>query len=385
MGGAVALLCAGDEVNISDSDAAETDAAHGSSGPGALRRRKNPAKPGRVKEPALAPEAPTPGTMLFPNAWHPNNCTLPGGSYPPWSWMPPQQIQHPQVLWGMPSTPGSWVIPPANGSIQYPSSCWPPAAQVDMSGCKPSNHDSATRAHRRKKRKHGEDVEAERTSAGWKAKQIRVKPEGEIDGACPRKTGWDDTVRSLVPRLLDISTVDWEGQKPEAVQKLRDHLDSEFEYLGYPLSMQGFRNSVKQYLKSERSRLKARFRAGDPKNPVHVQPAQWEHLKTYWSTEKKVLKSAKMQDARSKVKHVSVVGRKGKAGLEALAVSLLTFILYCFPACKEEVRFVTIASSFQILQVKNSMSPSLTEIGQGLQNLDAEGSQASVSSLTRNH
>jgi hypothetical protein len=254
-----------------------------------------------------------------------------------------------------------------------------------MSGCKPSNHDSATRAHRRKKRKHGEDVEAERTSAGWKAKQIRVKPEGEIDGACPRKTGWDDTVRSLVPRLLDISTVDWEGQKPEAVQKLRDHLDSEFEYLGYPLSMQGFRNSVKQYLKSERSRLKARFRAGDPKNPVHVQPAQWEHLKTYWSTEKKVLKSAKMQDARSKVKHVSVVGRKGKAGLEALAVSLLTFILYCFPACKEEVRFVTIASSFQILQVKNSMSPSLTEIGQGLQNLDAEGSQASVSSLTRNH
>jgi hypothetical protein len=188
-------------------------------------------------------------------------------------------------------------------------------------------------------------------------------------------------VRSLVPRLLDISTVDWEGQKPKAVQKLRDRLDSEFEYLGYPLSMQGF----KRYLKSERSRLKARFRAGDPKNPVHVQPTQWERLKTYWSTKKQVLKSAKMQDARSKVKHVSVVGRKGKAGLEALAVNLLTFILYCFPACKEEVRFVTIASSFQILQVKNSMSPSLTEIGQGLQNLDVEGSQASISSLTRNH
>jgi hypothetical protein len=163
-----------------------------------------------------------------------------------------------------------------------------------MYGCKPSNHDSAARAHRCKKRKHGKDVEVERTSAGRKAKQIRVKPGREIDSACPGKTSWDDAVRSLVPRLLDISAVDWEVQKPEAVQKLRDRPDSEFEYLGYPLSMQGFRNSVKRYLKSERSRLKARFRAGDPKNPVHMQPAQWERLKTYWSMEKQVLKYAKM-------------------------------------------------------------------------------------------
>jgi hypothetical protein len=54
---------------------------------------------------------------------------------------------------------------------------------------------------------------------------------------------------------------------------------------------------------------------------LHVQPAQWERLKQYWGTEKQVLKSAKMVEARSKVKHVSVVGRKGKAGQEAVAVS----------------------------------------------------------------
>jgi hypothetical protein len=130
-------------------------------------------------------------------------------------------------------------MPPANGSMQYPGNCWPPAAHVDMFGCKPSNHASAARAHRRKKRKHGKDVEAERTSVGRKAKQIRVKLGGEIDDACPEKTGWDDAVRSLVLRLLDISTVDWEGQKPEAVQKLRDRLDSEFEYLGVPFEYAG--------------------------------------------------------------------------------------------------------------------------------------------------
>jgi hypothetical protein len=60
---------------------------------------------------------------------------------------------------------------------------------------------------------------------------------------------------------------------------------------------------------------------GGYSNLVHVQPAQWERLKQYWGTEKQVLKSAKMVDACSKVKHVSVVGRKGKAGQQALAVS----------------------------------------------------------------
>jgi hypothetical protein len=87
------------------------------------------------------------------------------------------------------------------------------------------------------------------------------------------------------------------------------------------LSMQGFRNAVKRYLKSERSRLKMRYRLGDTTNPVHVQPAHWERLKQYWGTKKQVLKFAKMVDARSKVKHVSVVGRKGKARQQALAVS----------------------------------------------------------------
>jgi hypothetical protein len=115
--------------------------------------------------------------------------------------------------------------------------------------------------------------------------------------------------------------VEWEGQKPEAVQKLRDKLDAEFEYTGNPLSMQGFRNAVKRYLKSERLRLKIQYRLGDTTNPVHIQPAQWKQLKQYWDTEKQVLKSAKMVDARSKIKYVSVVGRKSKARQQALAVS----------------------------------------------------------------
>jgi hypothetical protein len=51
---------------------------------------------------------------------------------------------------------------------------------------------------------------------------------------------------------------------------------------------------------------------------MHVQPSQWERLKHYWSTVKQLLKSAKMVDARSKIKHLLVVGRKEKAGKLAL-------------------------------------------------------------------
>jgi hypothetical protein len=213
------------------------------------------------------------------------------------------------------------MMPSAPGSMPYPGLCWPPNAHIEGPPGRTGNNESIGRVAHRQKRKVDDEVATGRSSAGQKPRQIRVQAGGEIDGACPGKNGWDDAIRGLVPRILDLSIVDWEAQKPEAVQKLRDRLDAEFEYVGNPLSMQGFRNSVKRYLKSERSRLKMRYRSGDRTNPVHVQPAQWERLKQYWGTEKQLLKSAKMVEARSKVKHVSVVGRKGKAGQEALAVS----------------------------------------------------------------
>ena len=138
--------------------------------------------------------------------------------------------------------------------------------------------------------------------------------------------------------------------------------------------MQGFHNSVKQYLKLERSRLKTWYQAGNTKNPVHVQLVQWERLKTYQSIEKQLLKSAKMQDAHNKVKHVSVVGKKGKASLEALAVTLLTFLSLCLFQYKEkQLQFLINVCYFDFFQVENNVSPSITEIEQGLQNFDPKG------------
>lgn len=99
-----------------------------------------------------------------------------------------------------------------------------------------------------------------RSSTGQKSRQIRIQPEGKSDGTCPRKNGWNDSTKDLVPQILNINIVDWEGQKPKAMQKLQDSLDYEFEYLENPLNMQGFWNIVKQYLKFESLRLKVKYR-----------------------------------------------------------------------------------------------------------------------------
>ena len=125
-----------------------------------------------------------------------------------------------------------------------------------------------------------------------------------------------------MPKILDISVIDWEKQRLEAVDRLRDVMDKDFEYLNYHLSMIGFRNAIKKHLKMERSRLKAHYLLGDETCLVHVNLDQWKRLKEYWSTEKHLKKSAMMVEARRKVKNYSSVGRKGKAGRESSLVSL---------------------------------------------------------------
>jgi benzoyl-CoA reductase/2-hydroxyglutaryl-CoA dehydratase subunit BcrC/BadD/HgdB len=113
-----------------------------------------------------------------------------------------------------------------------------------------------------------------------------MKPTGDIDGACEGKNTWDDAVRTFVPRIMDISAIEWEHHKPKSVQKLREALESEFEFVGGELTRQDFRNAIKRYLKGERSRLKAKNLTGHSDCPVHVQPMQWETLKEYWTTDK---------------------------------------------------------------------------------------------------
>jgi hypothetical protein len=91
----------------------------------------------------------------------------------------------------------------------------------------------------------------ERTTAGRKPYTLRVKVGGEIAGGCLGKNAWDAAVRTSVSRTLDMSVLSWKEQSPDTIAVLREHLDCDFEYVGYHLIEFGFRNAMKRFMKSE--------------------------------------------------------------------------------------------------------------------------------------
>ena len=98
---------------------------------------------------------------------------------------------------------------------------------------------------------------------------MHVKAGGEIASGCHRKNAWDTAVRTTVLRIFDMSMFSWEGQLTQAPNELRDWLDQDFEYVGYNLSENGFKNIVKRFMKTEWSRLKTKYRERHTKCPLY--------------------------------------------------------------------------------------------------------------------
>ena len=142
-----------------------------------------------------------------------------------------------------------------------------------------------------------------------------------MDVTCEGKNAWDEALRELVPKCLDMSVVSWSKHEDHTLQRLRAALDNEFEYLGNPLSIHGFRLSVMKFLKAERARLKLWWlKDKDTAPPLHINDAEWANLKAYWSTDAQKIKAQKMTAARRSVRSDALVGRRGRASREARLV-----------------------------------------------------------------
>jgi oligoribonuclease NrnB/cAMP/cGMP phosphodiesterase (DHH superfamily) len=66
-------------------------------------------------------------------------------------------------------------------------------------------------------------------------------------------------MRTLIPHILDINVVSWVDHHLDSIEKLKLALDKEFEYVDNKLSTVGFRNVVKRWLKTKRTKSKTRF------------------------------------------------------------------------------------------------------------------------------
>jgi hypothetical protein len=189
--------------------------------------------------------------------------------------------------------------------------------------------DNIRRGSRIRKRPSVDQIVQDRTVAGQKPYTLRVKVGEEIAGGCLGKNAWDAAVRTSVPRTLDMSVLSWKEQSPDAIAELREHLDRDFEYVGYHLTKFGFRNAVKRFINLERARLKRQYQEAHSAWPIHIEEEQWTRLKEYWNRDVQMEKSRKMAMARGSVKALSTVGRKGKDGREEEEVSLTTKV--CIP------------------------------------------------------
>jgi hypothetical protein len=252
---------------------------------------------------------------------------------PPWMqqpWLPPQSAQQQQWMMGQPNPwmppqqyPAPWMQPQ-----QYPG----PWMQSSQATAAPQHEgptgksESEARAARRAHKKEVEEAMDARRASGQKPQKVRVKAGGGIDGGCEGKNEFDEALRSLVPRILDVSCVSWIDQSPSAIERLRAALDKEFEYVGNPLSDRGFKNVVKRQMKTERSKMKAWFLGGKKECPVYIEPDQWARLCEYWSKPETEQKAVRMANARKAVKNQSNVGRARKAGKEALLVCVMLSI-----------------------------------------------------------
>lgn len=261
-------------------------------------RKKNPA-------PALPPQkiAPRPPPRQSPSESY---------GQPNWSWVPGHYV--PSQATGT----NPWVAgPPPTYAAPWSgqSSGLQGRAVVDLAP------DSAERLCRRKRKVEYDLESRQRATAGRKPNRVFVLPGGEVDVTCEGKNAWDEALRELVPKCLDMSVVSWSKHEDHTLQRLRVALDNEFEYLGNPLSIHGFRLSVMKYLKAERARLKLWWlKDKDTAPPLHISDAEWANLKAYWSTNAQKIKTQKMTAARRSVRSDALVGRRGRASREARLV-----------------------------------------------------------------
>lgn len=70
--------------------------------------------------------------------------------------------------------------------------------------------------------------------------------------------------------MLDLKVTGRELQNLTATKKLQEALDVEFKYVGCGMSYGTFKNAIKGFLRTKRTRLKACYKAGDSNSHAYI-------------------------------------------------------------------------------------------------------------------
>ncbi|KAG0597191.1 hypothetical protein M758_UG319300 [Ceratodon purpureus] len=181
--------------------------------------------------------------------------------------------------------------------------------------------DSIKKRVRRANQRAVEDEMRQRENAGLKPYAVQVRSSGLIDNGCRGHLKWQEIVKDLTPRMLDMSVIKYEDQEESSRKMLRDTMFNKFEFIDHEVTDNSFVKMIKTWLRRDRERVR-RLHGGKQRAPAKYNQQQWIALKKYWDSPVYKSKSEKMSETRSRVIYNPRLGRHGYAGHEAKLVSL---------------------------------------------------------------
>ena len=130
-----------------------------------------------------------------------------------------------------------------------------------------------------------EKEESDRMARGLKPFWVECNSAGHAIETGRGGSRFMEVFRAFCVAILDVSTIRVRDQNIEDYAKLREKVEAEFEFIGHPMSDDGFFSAVSKCMKGERSRLHRLYIARPERGcPPKEQPDVWEKLKTHWST-----------------------------------------------------------------------------------------------------
>ena len=181
--------------------------------------------------------------------------------------------------------------------------------------------ESLKKRERRKNRRISDEEAQKRVSEGLKPYIVQVKPSGIIDSGCNGHLRWQEHIRDITPRMLDMSVIVYEDQDETSRKLLRDALFNKFEFVDNEVTPASFDRMIKNWLRKDRERVK-RIYGHSTKPPPRFTDKQWEAMRKYWDLPGTKERSQNMSGRRSKVACNPRVGRRGYQGNKAKLVRI---------------------------------------------------------------
>lgn len=151
---------------------------------------------------------------------------------------------------------------------------------------------------------------------------VEVRSSGIVDSRCRGHLKWQELVRVLTPRMLNMGIFKYEDQSESSKNLLRDALMNKFEFVDHVVTKVGFDRMIKTWMRKERERLK-RTHGAQIKPPGNYAEEDWEAMKRNWDSPASKIQFEKMSETRKKVTSNPRVERQGYAGKREKLVRLL--------------------------------------------------------------